>query len=52
MRDVYIGDEAIVDCSTFSLQGKAMKSLRGAYNRVSKSGCTVEVMDPWPSRGC
>ena len=46
LRDVYIGDEAIVDCSTFSLQGKAMKSLRGAYNRVSKSGCTVEVMDP------
>ena len=40
--DHYIGDEAIVDCSTFSLKGKSMKSLRGAYNRVKKTGCHVE----------
>jgi len=40
--DHYIGDEAIVDCSTFSLKGKSMKSLRGAYNRVQKEGCRVE----------
>jgi lysyl-tRNA synthetase class 2 len=39
-----MGDEAIVDCQTFSLKGKPMKSLRGAYNRVSKSGYRVEVM--------
>ena len=32
------GDEAIVDCPTFSLQGKDMKSLRGAYNRVKQGG--------------
>jgi lysylphosphatidylglycerol synthetase-like protein (DUF2156 family)/UDP-2,3-diacylglucosamine pyrophosphatase LpxH len=44
--DHYIGDEAVVDCSTFSLQGKSMKSLRGAHNRVKKLGYRVEVTDP------
>jgi len=46
LTGMYIGDEAIVDCQTFSLKGKAMKSLRGAYNRVSKAGYRVEVMRP------
>jgi lysylphosphatidylglycerol synthetase-like protein (DUF2156 family)/UDP-2,3-diacylglucosamine pyrophosphatase LpxH len=46
LSEVYMGDEAIVDCQTFSLKGKPMKSLRGAYNRVSKAGYRVEVMDP------
>ncbi len=44
LTEVYIGDEAIVDCQTFSLKGKSMKSLRGAHNRVSKSGYHVAVM--------
>jgi lysylphosphatidylglycerol synthetase-like protein (DUF2156 family)/UDP-2,3-diacylglucosamine pyrophosphatase LpxH len=44
LTGVYMGDEAIVDCQTFSLKGKSMKSLRGAYNRVSKSGYHVAVM--------
>jgi len=39
-----MGDEAIVDCQTFSLKGRSMKSLRGAYNRMSKSGYRVVVM--------
>ncbi len=43
--DHYIGDEAIVDASTFSLKGKSMKSLRGAYNRIEKSGCHVECFE-------
>jgi len=43
--DHYIGDEAIVDASTFALSGKSMKSLRGAYNRVKKQGCTVSCFD-------
>ena len=43
--DHYIGDEAIVDAGTFSLAGKSMKSLRGAYNRVKKAGCHVECFD-------
>ncbi len=40
--DHYIGDEAIVDATQFSLKGKSMKSLRGAYNRMKKAGCRVE----------
>jgi lysylphosphatidylglycerol synthetase-like protein (DUF2156 family)/UDP-2,3-diacylglucosamine pyrophosphatase LpxH len=44
LTSVYMGDEAVVDCQTFSLAGKAMKSLRGAYNRVSKAGYRVTVM--------
>ena len=40
--DHYIGDEAIVDATRFSLKGKSMKSLRGAYNRMQKAGCRVE----------
>jgi lysylphosphatidylglycerol synthetase-like protein (DUF2156 family)/UDP-2,3-diacylglucosamine pyrophosphatase LpxH len=44
LTGVYMGDEAIVDCQAFSLRGKSMKSLRGAYNRMSKSGYHVEVM--------
>ena len=39
-----MGDEAIVDCQAFSLKGKSMKSLRGAYNRVSKAGYHVAIM--------
>ena len=46
LSPVYMGDEAIVDCQTFSLKGKSMKTLRGAYNRVSKAGYRVTVMDP------
>jgi lysylphosphatidylglycerol synthetase-like protein (DUF2156 family)/UDP-2,3-diacylglucosamine pyrophosphatase LpxH len=43
--DHYIGDEAIVDAGRFSLKGKSMKSLRGAYNRIRKAGCTVQCFD-------
>jgi lysylphosphatidylglycerol synthetase-like protein (DUF2156 family)/UDP-2,3-diacylglucosamine pyrophosphatase LpxH len=46
MHDLYIGDEAIVDCQGFSLQGNSMKSLRGAHNRMVKGGYRVEVIDP------
>ena len=42
LTEVYMGDEAIVDCQVFSLKGKSMKSLRGAYNRVSKAGYRVD----------
>ncbi|MET7402914.1 DUF2156 domain-containing protein [Dactylosporangium sp. NPDC005572] len=46
MHPVYLGDEAIVDCASFSLEGRSMKSLRGAYNRVRKAGYTVRFHDP------
>jgi lysylphosphatidylglycerol synthetase-like protein (DUF2156 family)/UDP-2,3-diacylglucosamine pyrophosphatase LpxH len=49
--DHYIGDEAVVDCTNFSLSGKKMKSLRGAYNRMKKGGFRVELLDPLTASG-
>ncbi|MEU7871692.1 phosphatidylglycerol lysyltransferase domain-containing protein [Dactylosporangium sp. NPDC049140] len=46
MHAMYLGDEAIVDCTAFSLDGRAMKSLRGSYNRVRKAGYSVRFHDP------
>jgi lysylphosphatidylglycerol synthetase-like protein (DUF2156 family) len=46
MRFLYIGDEAIVDPRTFSLDGGKMKGLRQAVNRVARYGYTVRFLDP------
>lgn len=46
LRPVYLGDEAIVDCGAFTLDGRAMKGLRGAWNRVHRAGYTVRFYDP------
>jgi len=46
LRPVYLGDEAIVDCSTFTLEGRAVKSLRSGYHRVKRAGYTVRFYDP------
>ncbi len=46
LRGVYLGDEAIVDCPGFSLEGHARKSLRQAVNRVAKAGYTTVFLDP------
>jgi len=46
MRYLYLGDEAVVDVSTFTLQGGKMKGLRQAYNRMRTYGYTVEHLDP------
>lgn len=46
MRDIYIGDEAVVDVQRFSLQGGHMKGLRQAYNRVARYGYTARFVDP------
>jgi len=45
LRAVYLGDEAIVDCREFSLDGRAKKSLRGAHGRVQRAGFTAEFLD-------
>ncbi|QJW34977.1 bifunctional lysylphosphatidylglycerol flippase/synthetase MprF [Cellulosimicrobium protaetiae] len=42
----YLGDEATVDCPSFSLEGKAHKSLRQAVNRVARAGYTTTFHDP------
>lgn len=46
LHPVYLGDEAVVDCSTFSLDGRSMRSLRQACNRVDRAGYTVSFDDP------
>ena len=46
MRALYMGDEAVVDCGTFTLEGPPMKSVRGAYGRVQRAGYTAEFIDP------
>ncbi len=43
---LYIGDEAIVDCATFSLEGGRMKGLRQARTRLLRHGYRVEFLDP------
>ena len=46
MHYLYIGDEAIVDCQKFSLEGGKMKGLRQACTRLKKHGYTVGFLDP------
>jgi lysyl-tRNA synthetase class 2 len=46
LRTMYVGDEAVVDCSAFTLDTPRMKSLRQAYNRVARGGYTVDFHDP------
>ena len=43
---LYLGDEAIVDCQKFSLEGQKMKGLRQARTRLARHGYTVEFLDP------
>jgi len=45
-HSLYLGDEAIVDCQTFSLEGGKMKGLRQACTRLERHGYTVEFYDP------
>jgi lysylphosphatidylglycerol synthetase-like protein (DUF2156 family) len=46
LHHLYIGDEAIVDCTTFTLAGGKMKGLRQACTRMARHGYTVEYLDP------
>ncbi|MGV9274047.1 phosphatidylglycerol lysyltransferase domain-containing protein [Streptomyces griseosporeus] len=38
-----LGDEAIVDVAEFTLEGRAMRTVRQAYNRVRRAGYTVRI---------
>lgn len=46
LRPLYLGDEAIVDCTTFTLEGRAVRGLRQACHRVERAGYTVDLADP------
>ncbi|MFD3323954.1 phosphatidylglycerol lysyltransferase domain-containing protein [Streptomyces sp. NPDC058701] len=38
-----LGDEAIVETAEFTLDGRAMRTVRQAYNRVKRAGYTVRI---------
>ncbi|MFF6998561.1 phosphatidylglycerol lysyltransferase domain-containing protein [Streptomyces sp. NPDC008313] len=38
-----LGDEAVVEIAEFTLEGRAMRTVRQAYNRVGRAGYTVRV---------
>jgi len=38
-----LGDEAIVEVADFTLEGRAMRGVRQAYNRVGRAGYTTRV---------
>ncbi len=46
LHSLYVGDEAIVDCTNFSLEGGKMKGLRQAVSRLTRNGYSVEFLDP------
>jgi lysyl-tRNA synthetase class 2 len=43
MDALELGDEAIVDVAEFTLEGRAMRTVRQAYNRVKRAGYTVRI---------
>jgi phosphatidylglycerol lysyltransferase len=46
LRKIKVGDDAIVDLTSFTLEGKAHKSLRQAVNRVEELGVRFEIYEP------
>jgi lysyl-tRNA synthetase class 2 len=38
-----LGDEAIVEVAEFTLEGRAMRTVRQAYNRVKRAGYSVRI---------
>ncbi len=43
---LYHGDEAIVDTSTFALEGRAIRKVRQSVHRLQRAGFRVEVRRP------
>ena len=43
LRTIYLGDEAIIDLDTFSLEGRAIRKVRQSVSRLSKAGYRAEA---------
>jgi lysylphosphatidylglycerol synthetase-like protein (DUF2156 family) len=50
LHTFYLGDEAILHCRGFTLQGKAMKGVRQSVNRVAKTYDFHLIMEPDASK--
>lgn len=44
LHSYYLGDEAIVDCESFSLVGRPIRKVRQSVHRLEKAGYTFEMM--------
>jgi lysyl-tRNA synthetase, class II len=45
LRTLYLGDEAIVDLTKFSLQGRPIRKVRQSVTRLQKAGYEAELYD-------
>jgi lysyl-tRNA synthetase, class II len=45
LRPLYIGDEAIVDTNSFSLEGRAIRKVRQSVSRLENAGYRAELLD-------
>ena len=45
-RKLKVGDDAIVDLTRFTLEGRDMKKLRSRVNLLQKDGVTAQLFDP------
>ena len=43
MNALEIGDEAIVDVDTFTLEGRTMRNVRQMVNRITRQGYTTQI---------
>lgn len=43
LRALYIGDEAIVETNSFSLEGRAIRKVRQSVNRLATAGFTTDM---------
>jgi lysyl-tRNA synthetase class 2 len=45
LRAMYIGDEAIVETATFSLEGRAIRKVRQSVSRLEAAGYSIEAQE-------
>ncbi len=45
LRTIYLGDEAIVDLTQFTLEGRPIRKVRQSVSRLQKAGYTAELID-------
>jgi phosphatidylglycerol lysyltransferase len=45
-KNLFLGQEGVVNLDTFTVEGKSRKSLRNAYNKVKEGGYKATVIQP------